>query len=452
MKIISFGKVGKSLLYIFLMSISMVINQYLYGFTYIECFYKMNIYGALYRAIIDPKKADFPLHRLFDPLFSYIGVILLSLFIPKQKEKKETQEDNDEEIDEENNYEINYIQRQLQPYHFFSLRLIHNGEIDYLKTRGAIIIFILILILWIIEENLVLIYVDIFQDLDFWFFELIIISLIFSKYFVFDIYSHQKLAMAFSICIGSALKIYNIAISLTSDKKDKIYSKYPYVFFFIILYFLIITARSYVNTQIKVFMDLKFITHRTLMMFYGLTGAIICLIVGISISFKACPDNDLMKTYVCKVKYDSKIYYDNIFAYMESPKNFLVRLIIIVLGMVSFFFHKFFITLIIKSYSPIHVIFSFPIQYFIEKIFLLIFTAIFFVKELFKKEEHYKKFLLDLFGDIASILGFLIFLEIIELNFCGLNFNLKKNIISRSETDSRFFIELGRKSVDSIDE
>ena len=439
MSIISFGKIDKSLLYIFLMSFSMIINQFLYGFTYIDCFYKMNIYQLLYNAIINKNKTDFPLHRLCDPFFSYIGVIFLSLFIPNPKEIKG--KNNNEAINEESNDKINDIRTSFQSIPLQPLRLIHNEEINYLKKKGAIVIFILILILWIIEENLALIYVDIFQDLDFWFFELIIISFIFSKYFSFEIYLHQKLAMAINIGVCSILKIFNIIISFSG--KAKIYSQYPLTFAFIILYFLIITARSYVHTQIKVFMDLKFISHRTLLMCYGLTGAIICLIVGVSISFSACSNNIIMKTYICKVKYDSKIYYDNIYAYayIETYKNILVRLLIIVLGMASFFFNKFFTTLIIKSYSPIHVTFSFPIQFFIEKIFLLIFTAIFFVKELFKTEEQFKKFLLDAFGDIISILGFLIFLEIIELNFCKLNYNIRKNIISRSEEDYKISLE-----------
>ena len=447
MSAISFGKINKSLLFILLMSISMVFNQYLYGFTYIECFYKMNIYQLLYNAIINKTKNDFPLHRLCDPFFSYIGVILLSLFIPNQKEKIK-EEDNSEAINEESNDELKHTHSIFQHNPLQPLRLIHNGEMNYLKKRGAIIIFILILILWIIEEDLVLIYVDIFQDLDFWFFELIIISLIFSKYFSFEIYLHQKLAMAFSIGVCSILKIVNIIITF-SGQKDKIYSQYPSTIVFIVLYFLIITARSYVNTQIKVFMDLKFISHRTLLMYYGITGAIICLIVGVSISFSSCSNNIIIRTYVCKVKYESKIYYDNIYAYFESYKNYLVRLIIIVLGMASFFFNKFFTTLIIKSYSPIHVTFSFPIQFFIEKIFMLIFTALFYELELFKTEKQIKKFLLDVFGDIASILGFLIFLEIIELNFCKLNYNLKKNIISRGENDYKISIELDGKLEDS---
>ena len=68
MSVISFGEVNKSLLFILFMSISMVFNQYLYGFTYIECFYDMNIYRSLYQAIVGLNKKEFPRHRIFDPL------------------------------------------------------------------------------------------------------------------------------------------------------------------------------------------------------------------------------------------------------------------------------------------------------------------------------------------------------------------------------------------------
>ena len=175
----------------------------------------MNIYKSLYNAIIDPNKTDFPHHRLFDPLFDYLGVIFLSLLIPKQKEKEE-KDDNIEELEpEENSEKIRIF--SMNP----DLKLKKNELKNYLYNKKGILIFILILILWIVEENLVLIYVDIFQDLDFWFFELIIISFIYSKYFSFKIYKHQKVAMALSICVGSMLKIYNITISLTA-RENKI--------------------------------------------------------------------------------------------------------------------------------------------------------------------------------------------------------------------------------------
>ena len=179
---ITFGGINKSLLYITLMSVFQVLNQYIYGFIYIECFYKMNIYQILYNAIIDPNKTDFPHHRVFDPLFSYIGVIILSFCIKKEK--------NDEEV---------ILRSQLE------LKLIHNETKSFLESQNCLLVFLKVIILWILEENLLLIYVDIFQDLDFWFFELIFISLIFSKNFYFKIYSHQKLGMAISIGVGSII-------------------------------------------------------------------------------------------------------------------------------------------------------------------------------------------------------------------------------------------------------
>ena len=107
----------------------------------------------------------------------------------------------------------------------------------------------------------------------------------------------------------------------------------------------------------------------------------------------------------------------------------LVRLIIIILGAITFFFDKYYCIMIIQNYTPIHPIFSFFIQYFIEKTFLLIFTPIFFPEDLFPNENQLKKFLLDESIDIASIFGLLIYLEMIELNFCGFNFNLKKILL-----------------------
>ena len=99
--------------------------------------------------------------------------------------------------------------------------------------------------------------------------------------------------------------------------------------------------------------------------------------------------------------------------------------------------YKYFSILIIKYLSPIHIIFLTPIIYFIQKIFLGLKTLIkdgsFFIdEEIINKET---KFILDLIGDIISILGFTIFLEIIELKFCNLNYNCKEKINLRAVKD-----------------
>ena len=45
------------------------------------------------------------------------------------------------------------------------------------------------------------------------------------------------------------------------------------------------------------------------------------------------------------------------------------------------------------------------------------------------------RYFLDFFSDITAFIGFLIYLEIIELNFCNMNKNIRQNIIKRSEAD-----------------
>ena len=422
MSVISFGGMNKSLFYITLMSVFQVLNHYIYGFIYIECFYQMNIYRILYNAIIDQNKTDFPHHRVFDPLFSYIGVIFLSFCISQQKNK-----DEHEDI----------IESKLE------LTLIYEDAYNFLKTQNYMLVFLKVIILWVLEENLLLIFVDVFQDLDFSFFELIFISILFSKNFFFKLYSHQILGIALCVGVGSSLNIYNIILSMTSEQKEEdktFYQRYPPLCIFALFYLLLIFLRSYVNTQLKILMDLKFVTSRALLFFYGLLGFCMCLLAGI---FTSCvPCFDFIYNYVCKINYGDNMYFDHFLNYTESWKNFLVRLIPILLGAITFFLNKYYCIMIIKYYTPIHVIFSYPVQFFIEKTFLLIFTAIFFPDELFSKQNQLKKFLLDESGDIASILGLLIYLEMIELNFCGFNYNLKKNIINRGRDEYKSSIKI----------
>ena len=380
----------------------------------------MNIYCSLYNWILGPKDKC-PRHRVFDPFFSYIGMIFISFFFLKER----TNEDDKIPLERTTQF--------IGTQGAFKLRLIYNGEKNYLKSIKGFLFYILILFLWIAEENLILIYVDIIQDLDFWFFELIFVSLIYSRLFLSKILSHQKLGMVISIIVGSLLKIFSITVTLTSGSEKVFYNKYRWLISFVIIYFALIILRSYVNTQIKIFFDLKYISQRVLLTSYGIVGVIILGLTGLFTSNVPCSEK--LRNYVRNFDYEGNLYYDNFDSYYESGKNMLVRLIAIFLGIIAFFFEKYFSTLIIKLYSPIHFIFSFPVEYFVEKTFLLIFTAIFFREDLFREKNKISKFLTDEFGDTFSIIGFLIYLEIIELHFCNLDYNLKNNIINRSNNE-----------------
>ena len=115
-------------------------------------------------------------------------------------------------------------------------------------------------------------------------------------------------------------------------------------------------------------------------------------------------------------------YVDSIFELFKDIENIDVKHIFLLislpfaLGVLAFIINK-----IIYDYSIYHTFIPFLIENFMSKI----------IKDL------------NIFGKIALILSFLmelimilVFLEIIEINFCGLNQNLKRNIESRGIIDS----------------
>ena len=106
--------------------------------------------------------------------------------------------------------------------------------------------------------------------------------------------------------VGSILKIYNITITFISDsekdeKERTYYVQNPRVVVFAVLYFLLIILRSYVNTKIKTFLDLKYISHRFLMITYGIAGTFICFITGIITTNVACSATQAMLVVLRKI-------------------------------------------------------------------------------------------------------------------------------------------------------
>ena len=115
-----------------------------------------------------------------------------------------------------------------------------------------------------------------------------------------------------------------------------------YIFSYYLFY--LILLRSYVNTQIKIFLDLKYISQRFLLISYGLAGVVILGLTDLFTSNATCSEE--IRNYVCNFEYDNKLYYDEFNSYYESGKNMLVRLIVIILSMVAFFFGKYYSILI----------------------------------------------------------------------------------------------------------
>ena len=83
--------------------------------------------------------------------------------------------------------------------------------------------------------------------------------------------------------------------------------------------------------------------------------------------------------------------------------------------------------LIIRNLSPEYYLCSYGIYFFISRFFELINAII--------NDGVINTAIFNLLADTVSLICILIYLEIIELNFCNLNHNLKKNIENRCIDD-----------------
>ena len=94
---------------------------------------------------------------------------------------------------------------------------------------------------------------------------------------------------------------------------------------------------------------------------------------------------------------------------------------------------------IIKDLSPTHVIFSIPIFYFCEKSLAILKTLCVEKRIILKKHINFinEKLSFDMTSDILAFIGFLIYLEIIELKFSGFDYNLRKNIEIRKKKEEK---------------
>jgi hypothetical protein len=207
-------------------------------------------------------------------------------------------------------------------------------------------------------------------------------------------------------------------------------------------------------------MDLKYISPSKLLIYYGITGTFICTSVSIVATYIKCVISDNknkeLYNYICKIPYNGtdikinsterylenfKIYFDTFLGKVNTDHNnieIIYEIIIIFMGMITFFCNKYCMIKVIQNLTPVYLVLSIPLYYIFQKTILVINNL--FIKGTFFSNDAIdfiiSKFILDYAGDLFSIIGFLIYLEIIELNFCDYNYNIKINITRRSLLES----------------
>jgi len=281
--------------------------------------------------------------------------------------------------------------------------------------------------------------------------KIIFLILMLNFFFGVIIYNHHWFAIILSIIPCSLLKMIAIILSFIENKDEKggigdLYIKrWYFVPLGIFSYLMLLGIKSLTIAGMKWFFDLKYVSHTTLLIIYGLFGLIFSIIFCVVATYIDCNklfEKDIVSD-ICSFRYnnDDNIYYfDNFKIYFNNFPT--LKILLIFFEVITFFIYKYFFVLIIKKYNPVYVIFSTPIIYLLGKIVLMIHTLIrehsFFDET--KENLNFKKIIfgLDLSGDILSFFGFIIYLEIIVIKCYGLNKNIRKNIMKRSIVNYKY--------------
>ena len=419
-KCINFGKYNNQYKYILLYLLFALFNESLYEINYYGNFNGIKVIFIHNDDDKYIKNYTFIRRKIIGYLGTFISTII-SMICNIIKMRKEQNQKNDKEMPT--------VGR---------ISLIHDENKDNNQQKLSILFVLIIIFGWILEEQAIDKYEKTLSHLDFWMLELIIICYLNSKMFNIEIYRHQIFVLFFSI-IPIIFKIITIILEMNDgDDGNYPYEKKQYLIpLGLLIYFLLITLKAYIIINIKMFMDVKYISSNTLLMGYGFIGTIFYSILGIlSCISHIIQYSGLSYIYIEKENSFSDYYH----ILINSEANIIIaEIIVLILGMITSYFIKYYFMMIIKHLTPVHIVFLTPLFYFFEKLILLIyniiycsikndFTAFFNENEMkFIKE----KFCLDILGDIFSFFGFLVYLEMIELNCCGLNYNLRNKIINR---------------------
>ena len=255
----------------------------------------------------------------------------------------------------------------------------------------------------------------------FWSLEIIFVIIFMKKYFVIKFYNYQKCSLIFMKVIASILLIissffpvmegnadskclYDILISLTNNN----------YFVFTLLIILINSMPifiSYARVRTKILIDFKYISPYIIIIFVGIFGLIFSIIELLFGTFFKYEEQ--FYDY-CVLESSEKIkYIDNIILYFEklNAKDYKELFMEILLLLPIFLVINFF-----------EILWEFWIIYL--KVVKL------------KKGKILAQFFITEAAEITSIICYMIYLQIIELRFCGLDTYLDRNLLLLSNEES----------------
>jgi len=363
---------------------------------------------------------------------------------------------------------------------------ITESSYKYIILSSLLLIINDVIMKWIFSLN---------EIFDYFFFNILIMTLIFKYHFKEKIYSHQMLALVIVLFLSGALFVACLFEDANFKKENKTVweafdGSHYMILVFIVIYLFSSTCSCYGIIIQKRIMDNKFIYPYKIIFCKGILGIIISSALIVISTLVPCKENHIVNIkeskflnfnsniyvsenfliknnstendtgnfnftetplFECIDSYNNNTYFDNFFSYFENLNNitndekqkdkYLELFLYIPIYSILHFITNILLIFVNKLLSPIHCL-------IVESLYRIIHIFIQTLQNIDIKNEvegFFYEFILQPFSTkilrfiayIISLLGYSIYLEIIELKFCGLNNNIRKNIRKRAISDGR---------------
>ena len=312
-----------------------------------------------------------------------------------------------------------------------------------------------------------------FLNLELWMIEIVFMALFTRKILKIEINRHQKVAIL-SVTLIIIINFINKCLPETYHKNKSDNEEYMsdynifqnigkkigyyYIPILSIALLSLTVMRDYSWVKSKYLIDKKDVSLSRMLFITGIIGLFLSIISFIISSYSPCKtynnvikgennnyfiDNKLLSLSreICFVQdYDNdtktlKLYYDSFFVMAKEYRVFskevkLELFIILPLFLITTMIKNSCNMIIIKYLEGYHILISDNLYFFTNRLIVFILN---------KANEEYLtivQFILRELCESIYIIINLVYIEIIELKFCGLDYDLKKNIQERSKVDS----------------
>lgn len=249
-------------------------------------------------------------------------------------------------------------------------------------------------------------------------------------FFKIKFYKHQMFSIMIIIVLGFLRYILKL--------------KYYYTISDIFNYFIDISLEvisaiieSMSLIYIKGLMEYKFYSPFKICYIYGIINTIILFILLITFSFIKTENSN----WLFCLKYNNSYYLDNIYSIKE---NYGYYLFVLFFSSIFYGILKLLICVTISKYTVCHILILLQNGELV--------TNLFYNNSYFMNNEKIIFYPLLVISYFIELFFVLVFLEIIELKFCSLNENVKRNIKERAENEVRSSLENLQNKIENIEE